>query len=121
MAAFSGRTWDQVNHGGERPGRKNVSAISELPTLMPSNLKPMKSPLRKTMQLGHDFKWIQMGGIRTIVPKPIPMYATTPKFSQSKSASSLPKLDNMPWNTRYIQPAGDRYREALLVSQNDSF
>jgi hypothetical protein len=93
IAAF-GRTWDQLNHGGERPGRRNVSAVSELPALMPSNLVPMKSPLRKSMQLGHDFKWIQMGGIRTLVPKPIPMYATTSKFSgsHSKSTSSLPKL-----------------------------
>lgn len=92
MAAFSGRTWDQVNHGGERPGRRNVSAVSELPELMPSNLKPMKSPLRKTLQLGHDFKWIQMGGIRTLVPKPIPMYATTSRQSGTKSTSALPKL-----------------------------
>jgi hypothetical protein len=90
--ASLGRSWDQLNHGGERPGRKSAAPVLELPQLMPSNLAPMKSPLRKTMQLGHDFKWIQLGGIRTMVPKPIPTYATTSRMTQSKSTSSLPKL-----------------------------
>lgn len=89
--ASLGRSWDQLNHGGERPGRRSVAAVTELPQLMPSNLAPMKSPLRKTMQLGHDFKWIQLGGIRTMVPKPIPIYAAVSRH-KSKSTSSLPIL-----------------------------
>lgn len=94
--------------GGQRLCQAGASVVAEKALLTPS-VGPMKAPLRKTLQLGHDLRWLQLGGVRQGIPSLPEAVGAGQRLGMS---SSLPELAK----ARPTMAAGINYQKKIEIT-----